>query len=623
MNIKPTSTKLFWKPAGGSLLWLLLMGAPVQQGAGQGYSMVYQFNGTDGWRPAGNIEVSGSTLYGVTLGGANRGQVYKINLDGTGFAVLKTFPNAHHAIAGIGLSGDRLFGSVAEGATTAGNIYTLSTSGTDFSVLKYFPNSGVDGFWPDANLVINGTSMYGTAPWGGPAAKGIVFQMQTDGAGFTLLKNFQGGADGCEPEAGLLLLGSALYGTTGGRCDSGAGTVFRLSTDGSGYAVLKRFSGGDGSIPQAALAWNGTCLFGTTTYGGTGYTGNQYSGDGVVFRINPDGTGFAVLHYFSGQDGSHPSATLAVAGDTLYGTTTSGGLSNRGTLFQVDVDGSRFGVLKSFAGADGCSPRSRLIVSGSTLYGTTEWGGPGYNGVETSGNGVVFRFTPGPPVLTALPQSQTAEIGTSLRFAVRAAGMPPLTYQWFFNATNEISGFVTNYLEFTNVQVTDAGIYAVVVTDFSGAATNASAGLSVIAPVERRPVPYISLTARPGSTWEVESLDTLKSGTWTRRGSIIMADTSQSFFDTSTPLPTQRYYRASELGGGGPPAVLKLPGMVSAISLNGEPGTSLRLDGIAAVGPTDAWFTLAAVTLTNSSQLYFDVSALGQPPRLYRIVPYP
>jgi len=29
------------------------------------------------------------------------------------------------------------------------------------------------------------------------------------------------------------------------------------------------------------------------------------------------------------------------------------------------------------------------------------------------------------------------------------------------------------------------------------------------------------------------------------------------------------------------------------------------------------------VVLTNTSQLYFDTSTIGQPPRLYRLVPVP
>jgi len=47
------------------------------------------------------------------------------------------------------------------------------------------------------------------------------------------------------------------------------------------------------------------------------------------------------------------------------------------------------------------------------------------------------------------------------------------------------------------------------------------------------------------------------------------------------------------------------------------------VDGINRIGPTDAWFALATVALTNTSQLYTDVSVIGQPTRLYRIVPVP
>ena len=48
-----------------------------------------------------------------------------------------------------------------------------------------------------------------------------------------------------------------------------------------------------------------------------------------------------------------------------------------------------------------------------------------------------------------------------------------------------------------------------------------------------------------------------------------------------------------------------------------------RVDAINAICATDAWFTLAAVTLTNYSQFYFIFSAPGQPQRLYRLVPVP
>ena len=38
---------------------------------------------------------------------------------------------------------------------------------------------------------------------------------------------------------------------------------------------------------------------------------------------------------------------------------------------------------------------------------------------------------------------------------------------------------------------------------------------------------------------------------------------------------------------------------------------------------TNVTFTLATITLTNTTQLYFDTSTIGQPPRLYRLVPVP
>ena len=63
--------------------------------------------------------------------------------------------------------------------------------------------------------------------------------------------------------------------------------------------------------------------------------------------------------------------------------------------------------------------------------------------------------------------------------------------------------------------------------------------------------------------------------------------------------------------------------MVPAISVTGTVGSSVRLDIINRFGPIDDWVTLATVTLTNTSQPYFDISAPGQPQRLYRLVPLP
>ena len=64
--------------------------------------------------------------------------------------------------------------------------------------------------------------------------------------------------------------------------------------------------------------------------------------------------------------------------------------------------------------------------------------------------------------------------------------------------------------------------------------------------------------------------------------------------------------------------------MVPAISLNGLlPNATYHIEYMNAIGPTNAWSILASITLTNSPQFYFDVSAIGQPARFYRLVQVP
>ena len=109
---------------------------------------------------------------------------------------------------------------------------------------------------------------------------------------------------------------------------------------------------------------------------------------------------------------------------------------------------------------------------------------------------------------------------------------------------------------------------------------------------------------------------------WTTLGSVSLTSTSQYWFDLTLPLPSQRFYRAWQTGTPGVRLSLDLH-LVPAITLAGSIGHSVRLDCINQFGSTDAWVTLDTVTLTNTSQLYFDVSAPGQPQRLYRLVQVP
>src|SRR5207247_2471060 len=80
-------------------------------------------------------------------------------------------------------------------------------------------------------------------------------------------------------------------------------------------------SNSDGANPIAGLLLSGNTLYGTAKFGGG-------SGDGTVFAVNTDGTGFTNLYSFTGgTKGAHPVAGLILSGNTLYGTAGSGGSS--------------------------------------------------------------------------------------------------------------------------------------------------------------------------------------------------------------------------------------------------------------------------------------------------------
>jgi hypothetical protein len=144
--------------------------------------------------------------------------------------------------------------------------------------------------------------------------------------------------------------------------------------------------------------------------------------------------------------------------------------------------------------------------------------------------------------------------------------------------------------------------------------------LNVIAPVERRLIPGIGLSGQAGSLLHLEYTHSLGPANWLPLDTVPLVNPPQVYLDLSNPLPPQRFYRAWQSG----PAVaatLRFPTLIPALTLTGSVGSHLRVDGINAIGPTDAWFNLATVTLTNTLQHFLDTTAPGQPPRLYRLVP--
>jgi hypothetical protein len=69
-------------------------------------------------------------------------------------------------------------------------------------------------------------------------------------------------------------------------------------------------------------------------------------------------------------------------------------------------------------------------------------------------------------------------IGNSTVFTVTAIGGSPLSYQWSFNDVN-VAGATNYWLPLANAQLTNAGVYSVLVTNFYGSVNSSNALLTV------------------------------------------------------------------------------------------------------------------------------------------------
>lgn len=228
----------------------------------------------------------------------------------------------------------------------------------------------LDGLEPTALIAGKDGHLYGALEAGGGKGEGLVFKMKPDGTGYEVLHHFTGcllgGADGSQPQGLLEGSDGVLYGTTrsggvkGGVLEpygldaTGNGTVFKVNRDGTGYQVLHAFTGrdGDGLQPHAGLVEgpNGA-LYGTTLEDSAEHGGVVGLGHGTVFTLNKDGSGYRVLYTFGTNPGQghRPWAGLTIGSDgTLYGTTDGGGQAQQGTVYRLNLGDGHYSVLHSF-----------------------------------------------------------------------------------------------------------------------------------------------------------------------------------------------------------------------------------------------------------------------------------
>jgi len=100
-----------------------------------------------------------------------------------------------------------------------------------------------------------------------------------------------------------------------------------------------------------------------------------------------------------------------------------------------------------------------------------------------------------PPVITNQPASLTNNVSSNATFAVTAGGVPGIAYQWYFNTNTTLLNATNTSLTLTNIQLTNAGTYSVIITNSAGSVTSSFAQLTVWQPpnITSQPVGITSL----------------------------------------------------------------------------------------------------------------------------------
>jgi uncharacterized repeat protein (TIGR03803 family) len=381
-----------------------------------------------------------------------------------------------------------------------GEVFKVGADGTLTHLYAF--TDGMNGSIPMGLVQGSDGYLYGVTTRGGTNNFGSVYKISTGGA-FTNLYTFTGGADGGVPETRLVQGSDGyFYGTTeeGGAntnvVSAGAGTVFKISTDGSLTSLYSFTGGSDGSGPGGLVLGSDGYLYGTTFYGAGG------AGYGTVFKISPMSGALTTLYTFTGgSDGGYPSSAAVIAAGAdgnFYGTTLFGGTANLGTVFKINTNGSLI-TLHSFAGG-------------------SEGRGSDLNAMMQSSDGYLYGNT------------------SSSIFRVSAAG----TVSTLYSVTSgQLNGLV---------QGSDGYFYGTTFFDMTGNRFFRLMVLPVFQPVARTN-DTLTLTWRtePGWKYQLMYSSDLSSGTWTALGDVSTAPGATLTATDSVTNALQRFYRVALL----------------------------------------------------------------------------
>jgi uncharacterized repeat protein (TIGR03803 family) len=373
----------------------------------QSFETLHQFTGENGRAPEASMTLGpDGRFYGVTTGGGLGASLNTPTGGGVlfryspteGFKKLKDFdqtttgskPTARLLNIGDGyLYGANFYGGTGNGGT----VFRLDPLTEEVTVISHIPNTAGVPRHP----------MYLAS--GEPNVLHVLCE-DTSGIRRLPLDNSAGSIpltlpNTPSPQAFIRASNGSLYGGTYTGGTNNGGVLFKTNGDGTGYEVLHNCQASTGTRPIGAMvqAPDGM-LYGLMSHSGLP------NKNGVLYRLNPNTNEVTQVHFFT--DYSYNYADLMIASDgMLYGTGWSvgpGGNGNGG-IWRIKPNGTGYKALFTFATGSNALlyPNGRKPVGGLVqgpdghIYGTTQGG----IGNDAAAAGTIFRLKlnlPPPPL---------------------------------------------------------------------------------------------------------------------------------------------------------------------------------------------------------------------------------
>lgn len=353
------------------------------------YTKKIDFNGTNGSMPYGSLTLKGGNFYGMTLNGGTYDKgvifewdpetnVYTKKLDFTG-------SNGAYPFGNLMKKGTGFISMTQHGGINDGGIIFEWDPAINLFTKKYEFDTE-KGYWPSGNLTLRNGKYYSMAFRGGINDVGVIFEWDPALNSYKKLIDLNT-ADGKYPQAGLTLNNGKFYGMTSQGGDYNKGVIFEWDVTSNIYTKKINLNDiGKGINPSGSLKSVGGKLYGMTNVGGSNNTG-------VIFEWDQATKTYSKKIDFNGANGSKPTGSLSVYTGKLYGMTKSGGDDDLGVIFEWDPATNIYTKKINLTYENGCSPQGSLELNGGKFYGMTSSGG-------SNGLGVIFEWDPATNIYT-------------------------------------------------------------------------------------------------------------------------------------------------------------------------------------------------------------------------------